>query len=166
MVFTKKMKRFKSKFLTKFFEIIYGKLSSSKKKKQQVDVEEEYDFYADDYARFLEYKEWKRNKDLKKRTAPNVNVKRKFKVLFSTSYLSLVSEVEKSSVIPINEECKFKDLNYKWVYELAAKQNAYVMIKDEFDNVYLRINPKGKNIDESPESKKVIGHPLTNDFVE
>ncbi len=152
--------------ITKFFEIINTKLSSSKKKKQQVDVEEEYNFYADDDARFLEYKEWKRKKDLKIRTAPNVNVNRKFKVLFSTSYGSLLSGVEKPSVIPINEECKFKNLNYEWVYELAAKQNVFVMITDEFDNVYLRINPKGNNIDESPESKKVIGHPLTNDFVE
>ena len=152
--------------IKKFFEIINTKLSSSKKKKQQVDVEEEYNFYADDDARFLEYKEWKRKKDLKIRTAPNVNVNRKFKVLFSTSYGSLVSGVEKPSVIPINEECKFKNLNYEWVYELAAKQNVFVMITDEFDNVYLRITPKGNNIDESPESKKIVGHPLTNDFVE
>ena len=57
-------------------------------------------------------------------------------------------------------------MNYEWVYQLAAKQNVFVMITDEFDNVYLRINPKGNNIDESPKSKKVIGHPLTNDFVE
>ena len=160
------MKLLKSKFLTKLFGIINSKLSSSKKKRQQLDVEEEYDFYADDDSRFLEYKEWKRKQDLKIRTAPNVNVNRKFKVLFSTSYGSLVSVVEKPSVIPINEECKFKDLNYDWVYELAAKQNVFVMITDEFDNVYLRINPAGKNIDESPESKKVIGHPLTNDFVD
>ena len=166
MVFTKKMKRFKSKFLTKFLEIINSKLSSSKKKKQQEDVEEEYNFYADDYARFLEYKEWKRKKDLSIRTAPNVNLKRKFKVLYSTSYPFLVPGVGKPSVIPINEKCKFKDLNYEWVYELATKKNVFVMITDEFDNVYLRINPKGNNIDESPESKKVIGHPLTNDFVE
>ena len=113
---------FKSKFLTKFFEIINTKLSSSKKKKQEVDVEEEYDFYADDDSRFLEYEEWKRKKDLKIRTAPNVHVRRKFKVLFSKSYLSLLSGVEKPSVIPISEKCKFKDLNYDWVYELAAKQ--------------------------------------------
>ena len=66
--------------ITKFFEIINTKLSSSKKN-QQVEVEEEYNFYADDDARFLEYKEWKRKKDLKIRKAPNVNVKRKFKVL-------------------------------------------------------------------------------------
>ena len=101
-----------------------------KKKKQQVDVEEENNFYADDDARFLEYKEWKRKKDLKIRTAPNVNVNRKFRVLFSTSYGSLLSGIEKPSVIPINEECKFKNLNYEWVYELAAKQNVFVMITD------------------------------------
>ena len=158
------MKLFKSKFLGKLFEIINSKVSFSEKKNTQEDFEEEYNFHLDDQAKYQEYQQWRSNRYDNIR-GPNNNVKRKFKVLFSTSYGSLVSGVEKSSVIPINEECKFKDLKFEWVYELAAKQNVFVMITDEFDNVYLRITPKGINIDMSPESKKEIGHPLTNDFV-
>tara|TARA_B100000242_G_C42806140_1_gene374858 strand:+ start:339 stop:452 length:114 start_codon:yes stop_codon:yes gene_type:complete len=37
-----------------------------------------------------------------------------------------VSGVEKPSIIPINEGYKFKNLNYEWLYELAAKQNVFV----------------------------------------
>ena len=145
------MKLFKSRLLTKVFEIINSKLSSSEKKKQEEDVEEEYNYHLDEQAKYKEYQQWKKNRDEEIRKGPNNNVKRNFKVLSSRYDLSNGFE---TSVIPINKECKFKDLNYEWVYELAAKENVYVNIIDEFDNVYLRIDPSGKNIDKSWESQK------------
>ena len=159
------MKPFKSKFLNKLFEIINSKVSFSKNKKKQEDIEEEYNFHLDDQAKYQEYQQWKKNRYDKSRSH-SIYDKRNFKVISSRFYNHLFSnEVENRSVIPINKECKFKDLNYEWIYELAVNKNVYVILTDEFDNVYLRIDPLGKNIDESPESKKVIGHPLTNDFV-
>ena len=149
-----KMKRFKSKFLTKLFEIINSKVSFPERKKEQEDIEEEYNFHLDDQAKYQEYQQWKKFREERQ---PDINVKRKFKVLSSpipNLVLGFNTEYAKPSVIPISKECKFKDLNYEWVYELAAKQNVYVMITDEFDNVYLRINPAGKNIDMSWESEK------------
>ena len=149
-----KMKRFKSKFLTKLFEIINSKVSFPERKKKQEDIEEEYNFHLDEQAKYQEYQQWKKFREERQ---PDINVKRKFKVLSSpipNLVMGLNTEYAKPSVIPINKECKFKDLNYEWVYELAAKQNVYVMITDEFDNVYLRINPAGKNIVMSWESKK------------
>ena len=130
------MKRFKSKFLTKLFEIINSNLSFSEKKEKQEDIEEEYNFHLDDQTKYQEYQQWKK---FQKHRQPNINVKRKFKVLTSpipNLVLEFNTEWAKPSVIPISKECKFKDLNYQWVYELAAKQNLYVMITDEFDNVY------------------------------
>ena len=158
------MKRFKSKFLTKLFEIINSKVSFSENKEPE-DIEEQYNFHLDDQAKYQRYQQWKKNR-YDKRRIHSIDDKRNFKVISSRFYSHLFSnDVENYSVIPINKECKFKDLNYEWIYELAVNKNVYVILTDEFNNVYLRIDPLGKNIDESPESKKVIGHPLSNDFV-
>ena len=73
------MKPFKSKFLNKLFEIINSKVSFSKNKKKQEDIEEEYNFHLDDQAKYQEYQQWKKNRYDKSRSH-SIYDKRNFKV--------------------------------------------------------------------------------------
>ena len=124
------------------------------KNKADIKLQNDLDEIKRDHQEYQEYlndKKWKAIRDEnrknrlkaieeKKLTRYSKTENRKFRVLLMCNS----DDVNEESHINISGVNKYEDLDTSWLKKLAIEKSAFVVLIDQYGNVYERLGPNGK----------------------